>query len=177
MNWNNVKQFIADGQAFIPMDVKDRGECVLIYFKDGSTEIVDRGSATFLKKILTFFGASVTVNRERYGALVSKKQLVPIALSYGYTLIPFMARESIVGRQSRIGWVVAKEITNIKERTPDKTIIELTNHEILAYHSRKFCLDQLKNAKWIESFYGEIHEPHRKQWPVSGVSLYEIAYL
>ncbi|MFK2827118.1 hypothetical protein QYG89_15895 [Bacillus sp. B190/17] len=175
MGWIDVKRFVAVGQAFVPVNIKDRGiDGMKVFFKDGTTEIIDMRCDTFLKKLLTFFGTSVAVNRECYGALVSKKQLVPIALSYGYTLIPYITRESI-GRQSRMGWIVAKEILNIHESSQGQTHIRLDQHEILVHHSKKFCFDQLKNSKWIELYYGEIHEPHRKQWPIGGVSLYEIA--
>ncbi|WP_338754946.1 hypothetical protein [Bacillus sp. FJAT-52991] len=169
MEWKHVKQFIATGQAFIPVNTEGSGrDCVQLFFKDGTTEIIDISCHSFLKKLLIFFGTSVAANRDRYGPLICKKQLVPIALSYGFTLIPYIVRDSI-GRQSRYGWVIAKEITSLQTQSSCKTAIELANHEISVHHSQKFCLDQIKNAKLIDLYYSEIHEPHRKHWPVSGI--------
>ncbi|KKB42091.1 competence protein ComK [Bacillus thermotolerans] len=176
MDSMNIKQFVAAGQAFVPVNMKESGrDGIKVFYKDGTTEILPVRCDTFLKQLLTFFGTSVSANRERYGKLVSKKQLVPVALSYGYTLIPFVTREPI-GRQTRNGWIVAKEITNIQRYSSGKTVISLDHHEILVHHTKKFCFDQLKNSKCIEMYYSEIHEPHRQQWPVSSVSLHGLAY-
>lgn len=158
-----VEQFVLNGQAFLPVNVANKGDCMHMYWKDGTIEQMDERSETFLAKILHHFGTSVTVNRNRYGQLVGKKQLVPIVLSYGITLIPFNVRETI-GRQTKIGWFIAKEIATIVKQHRQETIIRLAQHDITVQHSEKFCFEQLKNARCMELCYGEIHEPFRKNW-------------
>jgi hypothetical protein len=174
MDWKEVKHFVSLGQAFVPINLENRGDSVKLFFKDGTTVCLDMQANLFLKRLLTFFGTSAAINRHRYGELVGKKQLVPIALSYGFTLIPFNVREPI-GRQSRIGWFVSREIERFQKKSPHVTIVQLSSHNIPVFHSQKFCLDQLKNAKWIEMCYGEIHEPHRRQWIIGSAALCEIS--
>lgn len=158
-----IERFIQEGQAFIPQNVKGKGDSVLLFFKDGQTEVADLRPELFLKKLVDFFCTSVAVNRNRYGSLIGKRNLVPIALSYGLVLVPYNTRETI-GKQSRVGWVLSREIASMKQTSPNKTYIHLADHghQLPVLHSQKFCLDQLKNAKCIELFYREIHEPHRK---------------
>jgi hypothetical protein len=163
MIWRQVEKFLASGQAFLPINIDNIGDSVQLVFKDGSTETLEIKCEAFLDKLLYYFGTSVSANRDRYGKLVGKKQLVPIVLSYGITLVPYNVREPI-GRQSRIGWFIAKEISDFCKETQHKTVVQLSQHEISVFHSEKFCFDQLKNARCIELCYGEIHEPYRKNW-------------
>ncbi|QIZ69127.1 competence protein ComK [Geobacillus subterraneus] len=170
MDWKEVKKFTSTGQAFVPVNVEGRGDSVELFFKNGETQQLDMQCSLFLKQLLTFFGTSVSINRHRYGELVGKKQLVPIVLSYGFTIIPFNVRQPI-GRQSRVGWFVSREIERFQQRSHQFTLVHLSSgHQVPVLHSRKFCLDQLKNAKWIEMCYGEIHEPHRRQWMSGSVA-------
>ena len=163
MYLEKVKSFLSSGLAFVPTNIDGKGDSVKLYFKDGSVEILNMQCKSFLSKLLSYFGISVSANRNRYGKLVGKKQLVPIVLSYGVTLIPFNVREPI-GRQSRIGWFIAKDISSFRKESQNKTLIQLSKHEISVLHSEKFCFEQLKNARCIELCYGQIHEPHRKNW-------------
>lgn len=158
-----VERFLSSGQAFIPVNVEGKGDCMQVHWKDGTTEVVDVRSEAFLSEVLTHFGTSVTVNRNRYGTLVGKKQLVPIVLSYGITLIPYNVREPI-GKQARVGWFIAREISEMVKQSRQETAIVLDKHKITVHHSEKFCFEQLKNARCIELCYGEIHEPYRKNW-------------
>lgn len=165
MYCEQVKMFLAQGQAFIPVNLKDKGDSIKLYLNDGTVEIIDIQSKSYLKGLLEYFGTSISINRKRFGKLIGKKQLVPIVLSYGITLIPYNVRESIgFGKQSRIGWFISREISDIKKDTKDRTTIQLAQHEIPVLHSERFCYDQLKNAKCIELSYSEIHEPNRKKW-------------
>lgn len=158
-----IKKFLSTGQGFIPINAKNKGDSVQIYFKDGSTELLDMQSESFLAHLLHYFGTSISANRNRYGKIVGKKQLVPIVLSYGMTLIPYNVREAI-GNQSKIGWFIAKEISRFHRKSQHKTTVQLLNHDVNVMHSEKFCNEQFKNAKYIELCYVEIHEPYRKNW-------------
>ncbi|OKL35304.1 hypothetical protein [Domibacillus mangrovi] len=160
-NGQYIERFIREGQAFIPQNMKDQGDAVQVYLKDGQTEVLDLRSDLFLKKIVDFFGTSIAVNRSRYGDLIGKKNFVPVALSYGLVLIPYNTREAI-GKQSRVGWIFSRDIISMKQKSSNQTSIQLTDHHLPVLHSQRFCLDQLKNAKCIELYYREIHEPHRK---------------
>ena len=161
MDWLLIEKFLSSGQAFVPVNIKNKGDSVQLYYQDGTTEVLDMKSTLFLSKLLHYFGTSVSANRNRYGKLVGRNQLVPLILSYGITFVPYVVRESI---GSQIGWVRAKEISGFQKKEKDKTFIQLSQHKICVMHSEKFCLDQLKNARCIELCYGEIHESHRRKW-------------
>ncbi|MED4533403.1 hypothetical protein ABET51_15905 [Metabacillus fastidiosus] len=163
MNFEHVEMFLELGQAFIPVNVKNKGDSVKILLRDGSEKVLDMQCELFFSRLLSHFGASVSANRSRYGGLVGKKQLVPIALSYGITLVPYIVREP-VGKQTRIGWLLAKEISRFRRKSDKKTAVLMGKNEITVLHSERFCLEQLKNACCIELSYGQIHEPHRKNW-------------
>lgn len=163
MNWERVEDFLCSGQAFIPVNAKDKGDSTQILMRDGTIEHVDLQSAALLSQLLSYFATSIVANRNRYGQLVGKKQLVPIVLSYGITLIPYNVREP-VGHQSRIGWFLAKDILTFCKQSSNETLIYLAKHRVSVMHSEKFCFEQVKNARCIEMCYGEIHEPYRKNW-------------
>jgi hypothetical protein len=163
MDWLLIEKFLSSGQAFIPINVKDQGDSVQLYYQDGTGEILDMKCNAFLSKLLYYFGTSISANRNRYGKLVGRRQLVPVILSYGITLVPFIVREPI-GSQTRIGWFMSKEIVDFQKRSKQETAVQLSNHEMTVLHSEKFCLEQVKNARCIELCYGEIHEPHRRKW-------------
>lgn len=166
MEWKQIETFLSSGQAFIPINVDNIGDCVQLLYKDGTVEILDMPSQLFMSKILYYFGTSISANRRRYGKLVGKKKLVPIVLSYGIILVPYTVRETI-GKQSKFGWFFSREIQGFRKKSPDKSLIQLNNHDVPVLHTEKFCLEQLKNARCIELCYGEIHEPYRKNWIVS----------
>ena len=169
MDWKKIDMFLSSGQAFIPVNVEGKGDSVKLYLKDGSVELLEMQCESFLNKLVHYFGTSISANRNRYGKLVGKSQLVPIVLSYGITLIPYIVRETI-GRQSRVGWFITREITSVNKKAQNKTAVSLSGgHKITVLHSEKFCFEQLKNARCIELCFGEIHEPHRKSWFVSVV--------
>ncbi|KAB2328007.1 hypothetical protein F7731_26170 [Cytobacillus depressus] len=163
MNWSKIEAFLTSGQAFIPVNIENKGDSIEFYMKDGTIEILDIPCDKFLKMLLYYFGTSISANKRRYGKLVGKTKLVPIVLSYGITLVPYFVRESI-GHQTRIGWFIAKEISGFAKESSHKTIIQFMNHEVSVFHSEKFCFEQLKNARCMELCFGEIHEPHRKNW-------------
>jgi hypothetical protein len=163
MDWKRITKFLSSGQAFIPIYAANKGDSVQLLFKDGTIEILDMSCQSFLEKLLYYFGTSISANRNRYGKLVGRKQLVPIILSYGITLVPLNVRDQI-GYQTRIGWFLAKEIVGFCKASQNNTFVQFTQHEINVMHSEKFCFEQLKNARCIELCYGEIHEPHRKNW-------------
>ena len=153
VDWNKVDKFLFSGQAFVPVNVKNQGDSVQLSYQDGTTEILDMQCDLFLSKLLYYFGTSVSTNRKRYGKLVGKKQLVPIVLSYGMTLIPFIMREPI-GKQTRVGWCLAKEIVSFEKKSSHQTLVQFSQHEISVMHSEKFCVEQLKNERCIELCYG-----------------------
>ncbi|MGM9923198.1 MAG: hypothetical protein ACI35R_02970 [Bacillus sp. (in: firmicutes)] len=163
MDWKMVERFLTVGQAFVPVNENGKGDVTVLYVKDGTTEILDMRCEAFLSKLLSYFATSIAANRNRYGKLIGKKQLVPVVLSYGMTLVPYNVREPI-GKQTRVGWVIAREILSFARKSPQETSIQLNHHDIPVQHSEKFCFEQLKNARCIEMCYGEIHEPHRKSW-------------
>lgn len=163
---DTIERFLSSGQVFLPINAENKGDSVQVYFKDGSIELLDMQPETFLAQILCYFSTSIVTNRKRYGKMLGKKQLIPIALSYGLILVPFHVREAI-GRQTRCGWFIAKEISFFYKKSSHVTFIQLANHEISVMHSERFCMEQLKNARYIEFCYGELHEPYRKNWQLS----------
>lgn len=163
MDGQIVERFLSSGLAFVPVNAEGKGDTVLLYWKDGSTEVLMMQCGAYLAQMLHYFGTSVAANRNRYGNLVGKKQLVPIILSYGITLIPYNVREPI-GKQTRVGWFLSREIQSFRKKGHNQTSIVMPNHSVEVMHSEKFCFEQLKNARCIELCYGEIHEPHRKNW-------------
>ncbi|KAA5661977.1 hypothetical protein F3G62_32020, partial [Pseudomonas aeruginosa] len=60
MDWKEVKQFATAGQAFLPVNVQNRGDSVKLLFKNGETKLLDVQSGLFLKRLLTFFGTSMS---------------------------------------------------------------------------------------------------------------------
>ncbi|WP_077210421.1 competence protein ComK [Bacillus dakarensis] len=166
MEWKQIETFLSSGQAFVPVYQENVGDSVQVLFKDGSSELLEMRCESFLNKLLYYFGTSLAANRDRFGKLVGKKQLVPVVLSYGTILIPFHVRKPI-GHQTPVGWVIAKEVQGFDPETKNETTVYLSKHEMKALHTEKFCKEQLKNARYLELCYGEIHEPYRKSWVFS----------
>ena len=58
MDWRKIEHFLATGQAFVPVNAEGHWDCVQLYLKDGSSEVLDMQCGTFLNKILMYFGTS-----------------------------------------------------------------------------------------------------------------------
>ncbi len=156
MNWLAVEQFVARGQAFMPVNAEGKGDIVKLLFPGGQTYLLDVQARTFLKQILRFFGGDLLSLRKRYGQVIGKKQLIPLPLSRQWTLVPFNMRIPI-GRQDRTGWVVAQYVHQIEELSPTVTDIHLEQMKIRVYHSRTFCLQQMRSARLVQAEFEEIH--------------------
>lgn len=163
MDWRAVERFISMGQAFLPVNYEGQGDVVSILFKNGQEEKLSMSADSFLKQLLMYYGTSISASRQRYGYFLGKKQLVPIPLSYGATIVPYHTREAI-GRQTRTGWFVASEINGFKKLDQHQTILTLSEHGVTVFHSKKFCFEQLKNARWIEFCFQELHRTDQKGW-------------
>ncbi|WP_096203188.1 competence protein ComK [Bacillus sp. FJAT-45350] len=163
MEWPHVEEFLSYGQAFYPVNSEGSGDVLMILLDNGDRKIVNMSCDTFLKQLLMYYGTSMSASRQRYGYFLGKKQMVPVPLSHGKTLIPFHTREPI-GRQSKTGWVIAKEIDAFRKKTLHETEVQLGAHSISVKHSSKFCFEQLKNARWIELCFQELHGHSTQGW-------------
>ena len=78
MDWLLIEKFLSSGQAFVPINIKNEGDSVQLYYQNGTTEVLNMKSTLFLSKLLHYFGTSISANRNRYGKLVGRRQLVPL---------------------------------------------------------------------------------------------------
>lgn len=156
MDWVVVERFILRGQAFLPINKEGKGDIVKLIFDEGNTLLVDVQGRTFFNQVLAYFGADAQSIRGRYGPVIGKKQMVPFPLSTQWVLIPFYTRVPI-GRQSRTGWIVGQRISEIKEVSRGKSSIALNRAEVLVYHSKRFCQQQLRHARLVLLEYEQVH--------------------
>ncbi|MEK4128043.1 hypothetical protein NSS60_14715 [Anoxybacillus sp. FSL W8-0382] len=77
MDWEEVKRFAYAGQAFIPVNVENKGDSVKLFFRSGETKLLDVQSSLFLKRLLTFFGTSISINRIGMGSWWGKSSSFP----------------------------------------------------------------------------------------------------
>ncbi|PSL41278.1 hypothetical protein B0H94_12024 [Salsuginibacillus halophilus] len=157
MKKDAVQVFVSRGEAFIPVYEPGAGDAVRILLCDGGSEDFPMSSDAFLKALFDHYGLSVPASKRRYGYfLQGKRQLVPMPVSDGITLIPYHTREAI-GKQTRTGWVRAAAITSLQQDREQETVIATSAHSFAAFHSKRFCFEQLKNARWLEHCYKEVH--------------------
>ena len=43
-----IEKFLSSGQAFVPVNIKNKGDSVHLYYQDGTTEVLDMKSTLFL---------------------------------------------------------------------------------------------------------------------------------
>lgn len=156
MRWEWVEPFIQRGQAIIPVNKEGVGDIVRIVDLSGEEHDLAMQAQTFLKHVLAFFGADLTTLRRRYGQVVGKQKMVPLPLSRSFVLVPFNMRKPI-GRQSRTGWVVSRRVKGVREVGDTLSELMLSRYTLRVYHSRAFCLQQLRNARLVQLEYAELH--------------------
>ena len=61
MDWRTVERFLSSGQAFVPVYTEDKGDAMQLYFKDGSSEILDMRSETFFIQAALIISAQVSL--------------------------------------------------------------------------------------------------------------------
>ncbi|WP_156816973.1 hypothetical protein [Salsuginibacillus kocurii] len=161
-----VEQFLEEGEAFYPAIEPGVGDGAGVCLKGEQLEIWPLTADQLLDKILDYFGTNLASNRKRYGQfLLGKKQLLPVPLTGSLTLIPYHSREK-VGSQARTGWVVAHNVAGFRKIQNYVSEIVTTTHDVTVYHSRNFCFEQLKNARFVQHGYREIHNLDQtdKRW-------------
>lgn len=62
MDYNRLRLFLSLGQAFLPINVKNKGDCVQIFLKDGSSDILDVRCEVFFSTLLSYFGTNISIN-------------------------------------------------------------------------------------------------------------------
>ena len=56
-----IEKFLSSGQAFVPVNIKNKGDSVHLYYQDGTTEVLDMKSTLFLSKLLHYFDCIILV--------------------------------------------------------------------------------------------------------------------
>ncbi|WP_048601832.1 hypothetical protein [Rubeoparvulum massiliense] len=152
------ERWIADGVAFLPVNLQGLGDVTRLYYIDGQEEICEVPVQHFFADLTQIFGIDASLMRKRYGRLLGKSQLIPIPFSYEWTLLPLKVR-SPIGRQSCYGWFLAQEIQRIEEVERLQTHVFLTGgHRIPILHPAHTIRERIRDAMVVQYQFQLLHQ-------------------
>lgn len=152
-----VEQFVLQGVAFLPENQPGIGDQLRLLQENGLATALPVQVNRFLKGIAYYYGADLTVMRQRYGQAIARRQLIPLPFTGDWILVPFKVRIP-VGRQVVHGWFVAHQIRQMAPLAPQRTRLVLEGgHDVLVHHSLNFCQMQMRHVTLVCHMYEEIH--------------------
>ena len=131
-------------EAILPVYVKDRGNCTLIYTRHDEI-IVEKTIKTIIINICKYYHLDLKASNESYGDLLSIKKYPPIPFTYNQIFIPIKTRIPIGKHDGAYGYVNINSIEKItKLKSEDNSLLHLSNNRSIEVYSKVTTI--LKNV-------------------------------
>ncbi|NLY46740.1 MAG: hypothetical protein GX053_12265 [Tissierella sp.] len=132
-----MKRIIEKGiQAILPVYVKDRGNCTVIYTKEDEV-ILDKTIKTTILNLCKYYHLDLKASNETYGKLLSIKKYPPIPFTYNQIFIPIKARIPIGKHDGAYGYVNINSIENISQtKSKDHSLLYLSDKRTIEVYSK-----------------------------------------
>lgn len=141
--------------AILPIYIKLKGNCTLLYSRDGDTCKVGKTVKTMLNQLSLFYLLNLKATRKYYGELLSIKNLVPIPFNEGNVFIPIKFRIPICRNDGSMGYINVNYIENI-EKLEEGTLIHLNNQKtIKSLNSIETVNRHIKNGHIVKKLWKE----------------------
>lgn len=141
--------------AFLPIYIDMKGNCTLVYKKQGENQEVEKTTKTILNQLSDFYLINLKATRKHYGDLLSIKNLVPIPFNENNVFIPIKSRKPICRNDGSVGYV---NINYIQKTVKGKsgTMIYLKNNSIIkSLNSIETVNKNIKNGHIVRKLWKE----------------------
>lgn len=115
-----MKSIVDQGiQAILPIYVKDKGNCTIIYTGDNEI-IMEKVILTVIKNLCRFYHLDLKSSNKTYGDILSMKKYIPIPLDENNIFIQVKTRIPISKHDSAYGYININSIGKVIENINDK---------------------------------------------------------
>jgi hypothetical protein len=152
-----TEQFIGDLAMLMPVYVEGGGDMTKIVLRDGTSWLDPRPVKAVLRQVVRYFGIDLTAVRERYGDILGRKLHVPIPLSAHLVLVPLKMRTPRIQKDGTTGYIATHVVQRvIPDRASTRCKLEVQgNGRVECLQSSGFALQQLRNARIVQTFHKE----------------------
>lgn len=138
--------------AFLPVYRKSVGQGVEVYFRDGSTVLLDVGIRSFIQKVARAFAVNVKDIRREFGPIVGQKNLVPLVLAPFLLYVPFKTRQPLVGGDSAYGYFRLRSIVDVSPAVQTVAILLEGGASVAVRQSYRTICSRLRAVRKLEAF-------------------------
>lgn len=141
--------------AFIPVYLSLKGNCTLIYTKEGKSYDIDKTLNTVLNQLARYYLVDLKATRRYCANILSIKNLTPIPFNMDNIFAPIKVRKPLFKNDGSIGYVNIEYIDEIRKHR-DITLIHLTNDiTIECLSSLQTVNRHIKNGYIVKKFWKE----------------------
>ncbi len=152
INWELVESMA----ALLPTYKEGRGRLTRMLLSDGSEDLIDKTVKSVVKKLARQYSVDLDSVVKEYGALLGKRNLVPIPLTQHIILVPLKTITPLLPGDSAYGYFNLSAIKEIN-KTGDseyKTAVILHNGiEVGVFLNYETVMKQVKNAELVDKHY------------------------
>ncbi|MBU5436684.1 hypothetical protein KQI42_01615 [Tissierella sp. MSJ-40] len=139
--------------AFLPIYITLKGNCTLIYTKNGREREIEKGIRSVLNQLSKYYFMDLKEVKKTYGNLLCSKNLVPIPFNKDNVFIPVKTRKPMYKNDGAIGYVNINHI-NKTTKLNNMSIIHLTNgKKIQCLNSLETVNKHINNGHIVKKLY------------------------
>ena len=128
--------------AILPVYLKDRGNCTLIYTRQGEV-ILEKTIKTTISNLCRYYHLDLKASNETYGKLLSIKKYPPIPFKYNQIFIPIKTRIPIGKHDGAYGYVNISSIEKVaRTKSKDNSLLYLTNDRTIEVYSKEATIQK-----------------------------------
>lgn len=138
--------------AFIPDYQSGAGHGIKIFYRDGSTGWIHCSFRSYIKKLAKTFTVNLQEARRRYGAVIGRKNLIPLVLSPFLLFVPLKARKPLVPGDPAYGYFRLRSVQEVVS-TPQSCLLLLEGgHTLPIIQSYRATCSHLRKARKLEAY-------------------------
>ena len=129
-------------EAILPIYLKDRGNCTVIYTREDEV-ILEKTIKTTILNLCKYYHLDLKASNETYGKLLSIKKYPPIPFTYNQIFIPIKTRIPIGKHDGAYGYVNISSIDKVsKTKSKDHSLLYLSNHRTIEVYSKELTIQK-----------------------------------
>lgn len=129
-------------EAILPVYLKNRGNCTVIYTREDEV-ILEKTIKTTILNICKYYHLDLKASNETYGKLLSIKKHPPIPFTYNQIFIPIKTRIPIAKHDGAYGYVNISSIEKVsKTKSKERSLLYIGNHRTIEVYSKELTIQK-----------------------------------
>src|SRR5690625_258510 len=149
--------------ALLPEYIKDKGNCTIIWTKDGKSKVVDRAVKTVIKNMSNYYHLDLKQSNETYCKYLSIKRSLPIPFSKDNIFIAIKTRIPISKNDGAHGYIRLNKIKKVVAEKQYSLIYMKKGLSIRSYYKKETIDRKIKEGKIIEEIFLSREFPYIKE--------------